>query len=188
MQGMNHPYMRIDLLLVRHLMSSQACPVTSACAPADRPFIHDVTPSTPLFGTLREFRMFLSMIALPAAPEKRFIFAGASKSLTCRPRLRPTPQCPKGEAEWWSQTGSNRRPHACKARALPTELWPLLRALGASKGKPFCGYRFRVTSREAAGRSRMVGPGRLELPTSRLSGVRSNQLSYGPGARACGPL
>ena len=25
-----------------------------------------------------------------------------------------------------------------------------------------------------------VGPGRLELPTSRLSGVRSNQLSYEP--------
>ena len=30
----------------------------------------------------------------------------------------------------------------------------------------------------------MVGPGRFELPTSRLSGVRSNQLSYRPhGAR-----
>ena len=27
-------------------------------------------------------------------------------------------------SNWWSQTGSNRRPHACKARALPTELWP----------------------------------------------------------------
>ena len=26
--------------------------------------------------------------------------------------------------EWWSQTGSNRRPEACKATALPTELWP----------------------------------------------------------------
>jgi hypothetical protein len=26
----------------------------------------------------------------------------------------------------------------------------------------------------------LVGPGRLELPTSRLSGVRSNHLSYGP--------
>jgi hypothetical protein len=25
-----------------------------------------------------------------------------------------------------------------------------------------------------------VGPGRFELPTSRLSGVRSNQLSYEP--------
>ena len=30
------------------------------------------------------------------------------------------------EPAWWSQTGSNRRPHACKARALPTELWPHL--------------------------------------------------------------
>ena len=31
---------------------------------------------------------------------------------------------PAGKPEWWSQTGSNRRPHACKARALPAELWP----------------------------------------------------------------
>ena len=28
---------------------------------------------------------------------------------------------------------------------------------------------------------RLVGPGRLERPTSRLSGARSNRLSYGPG-------
>src|SRR5262245_59920009 len=28
------------------------------------------------------------------------------------------------EPDWWSQTGSNRRPPACKAGALPTELWP----------------------------------------------------------------
>ena len=33
----------------------------------------------------------------------------------------------------------------------------------------------------------MVGPGRLELPTSRLSGVRSNQLSYGP-SKGCSPI
>jgi hypothetical protein len=26
---------------------------------------------------------------------------------------------------WWSQSGSNRRPSACKADALPAELWPL---------------------------------------------------------------
>ena len=57
---------------------------------------------------------------------------------------------------WWSQTGSNRRPHACKARALPTELWP----------------------RGSA--SQMVGLGGLEPPTSRLSSARSNQLSYKP--------
>ena len=28
--------------------------------------------------------------------------------------------------DWWSQTGSNRRPPACKAGALPAELWPLV--------------------------------------------------------------
>ena len=30
----------------------------------------------------------------------------------------------KSTSDWWSQTGSNRRPPACKAGALPTELWP----------------------------------------------------------------
>ena len=32
----------------------------------------------------------------------------------------------------------------------------------------------------------MVGQGRLELPTSRLSGARSNQLSYWPWKIAAG--
>ena len=56
-------------------------------------------------------------------------------------------------ANWWSQSGSNRRPPACKAGALPAELWP---------------------------RDKMVGLGGLEPPTSPLSGVRSNHLSYRP--------
>ena len=52
-----------------------------------------------------------------------------------RPRpLRPRANCSltpdvsreRRRGSWWSQTGSNRRPHACKARALPTELWPHL--------------------------------------------------------------
>jgi hypothetical protein len=33
----------------------------------------------------------------------------------------------------------------------------------------------------------MVGLGRLELPTSRLSGVRSNRLSYRPEAKRTFP-
>lgn len=73
------------------------------------------------------------------------------------------PHVPKGK--WWSQTGSNRRPHACKARALPTELWPLEDA--AAHGEHA---------------DKMVGLGRLERPTSPLSGVRSNHLSYRPQA------
>jgi hypothetical protein len=32
----------------------------------------------------------------------------------------------KGSGSWWSQPGSNRRPPACKAGALPAELWPLV--------------------------------------------------------------
>ena len=57
------------------------------------------------------------------------------------------------QRSWWSLSGSNRRPEACKATALPAELRPL---------------------------TIMVGLGRLERPTSPLSGVRSNHLSYRP--------
>ena len=76
--------------------------------------------------------------------------------------------------EWWSQTGSNRRPHACKARALPTELWPRRRTevTGRTTEKTF------VIRRRA-----LVGLGGLEPPTSRLSSARSNQLSYKPDLR-----
>ena len=69
--------------------------------------------------------------------------------------------------EWWSQTGSNRRPEACKATALPTELWPRLTHM--------------IRSDPLGTGSNLVGLGRLELPTSRLSSARSNQLSYKPG-------
>ena len=34
------------------------------------------------------------------------------------------PSTGRQDHRWWSQTGSNRRPPACKAGALPTELWP----------------------------------------------------------------
>ena len=30
------------------------------------------------------------------------------------------------DSKWWSQSGSNRRPHPCKGCALPAELWPHL--------------------------------------------------------------
>ena len=52
---------------------------------------------------------------------------------------------------WWSRTGSNRRPPACKAGALPTELRPLpghLRAL-----------RRRMHDRAAGERGITGGPG-----------------------------
>jgi hypothetical protein len=38
---------------------------------------------------------------------------------------------------WWSQTESNRRPPACKAGALPTELWPRRRADAGRRSTDF---------------------------------------------------
>jgi hypothetical protein len=102
---------------------------------------------------------------------------------------------------WWSQTGSNRRPHACKARALPAELWPRnqktnarIKSIVKTKVLSYPSSPFRASpgtlrstlERGCATRSRrrsVVGLGRLELPTSRLSSARSNQLSYKPLTR-----
>ena len=83
-------------------------------------------------------------------------------------------------AAWWSQTESNRRHPACKAGALPTELWPRSSRNSAKPGELTFGSR-RPKQRTtgwfalAPPARLLVGPGRLELPTLRLSGVRSNQ-------------
>jgi hypothetical protein len=82
---------------------------------------------------------------------------------------------------WWSQTGSNRRPHACKARALPTELWPPYSATAQARELVVQIRRLARQAGRPGDTQCVVGPGRLELPTSRLSGVCSNQLSYRPG-------
>ncbi len=69
---------------------------------------------------------------------------------------------------WWSLSGSNRRPPACKAGALPAELRPLcVSSASAARRwpKPAC---------------TVVGLDGLEPSTLRLSGVRSNHLSYRP--------
>ena len=88
---------------------------------------------------------------------------------------------------WWSRTESNRRPPACKAGALPTELRPLFRRVPARLGVPvkLCRHLVRQLGGAFTGAvlrpwPGVVGLGRLELPTSRLSGVRSNRLSYRP--------
>lgn len=84
---------------------------------------------------------------------------------------------------WWSQTESNRRHPACKAGALPTELWPRSsEQCGPGELSATC----RLVDPAPGLPEVLVGPGRLELPTLRLSGVRSNHLSYGPMAATAG--
>ena len=45
-------------------------------------------------------------------------------STRCSNQLSYEPKFKK-EFNWWSRSGSNRRPPECKSGALPTELWPL---------------------------------------------------------------
>jgi hypothetical protein len=77
---------------------------------------------------------------------------------------------PAAQGRWWRRTGLNRRPPACKAGALPLSYAP--------------GCHARAADAPQLGRNlvSVVGPGRFELPTSRLSSARSNQLSYEPGS------
>ena len=104
------------------------------------------------------------------------------------------PGKPSRPTRWWSQTGSNRRPHACKARALPTELWPLRagsRQIGSRQSK---NRRPRMPTaccrmpKAYSPLTNLVGLGGLEPPTSRLSSARSNQLSYKPLSENIGGL
>ncbi len=186
---MNHPDMRFDLLLVRHLMSSQACPVTGACAAADRPFIHDVTPSTPRSG---RFGNFVCPLMIAAAMV--WLRKPCSSPRLQRPALDAGLTARSREARRSKQDGGARRDRTDDLMLAKHALYQL------SYGPAFAKASARQASTSASGQAqwlavpkrrqarRMVGPGRLELPTSRLSGVRSNQLSYGPGARAYGPL
>ena len=57
----------------------------------------------------------------------RILTSGLPPTTGSARRLRapsPVPADSRQPEGWWSQTGSNRRPPACKAGALPTELWP----------------------------------------------------------------
>ena len=95
---------------------------------------------------------------------------------------------------WWTQGGSNARPAACKAAALPTELCApgasarsrpdLLRSLTSDQPGADALEALAPSDWQNALQAlfRLVDPGGFEPPTSPLSGVRSNQLSYGSRA------
>ena len=107
-------------------------------------------------------------------------------------QLSYRPGCPKLPLpNWWSWSGSNRRPPACKAGALPTELQPL-RAPMNSVHLAACSFaRCRLCNRRPGltaylhdnrmlRASKLVGLDGFEPSTPALSRRCSNQLSYRP--------
>ena len=66
-------------------------------------------------------------ISMPVGERRRAIpDAICELMLGCATAFKAGPPviCLPAPAGWWSQTESNRRHPACKAGALPTELWP----------------------------------------------------------------
>ena len=116
-----------------------------------------------------------------AANPGRFARAHAQPNSNIRDTDQ-TPRPPQGavalvETPWWRRSGSNRRPPACKAGALPAELRPRTRSTprrANRPARPWTGHR-RAPARA---NPRLVGQGGFEPPTPRLSSVCSNQLSY----------
>ncbi len=64
---------------------------------------------------------------------------------------------------WWSQSGSNRRPPACKAGALPAELWP-------QKGRPLDEHAWACLPGTTGCRSLVRTPGQA-MPSGSLKEV-----------------
>src|ERR1700758_1280362 len=69
--------------------------------------------------------------------------------------------------DWWRMTGSNRRPPACKAGALPAELIPQ-------------SYSTQGYLQSATADKTLVGLDGFEPSTPALSRRCSNRLSYRP--------
>ena len=76
----------------------------------------------------------------------------------------------------WRRRDSNPRPSACKADALPVELRPPVGSLPAEHHA----LPAKLHPRGARSGQGRMGVRRVELRTSRLSGGRSDHLSYTP--------
>ena len=104
---------------------TRTCAHTCALSLPDNDVFHQVSPPRPC-GPGKPFHSRCQNLNPPTAGDAPGL-GRTRKLISLRSHPRPCASSQPGRAarRWWSQTGSNRRPHACKARALPTELWPL---------------------------------------------------------------
>ena len=123
------------------------------CSQLPEAYRNVLRPSSPLnakASTIRPFHTLLNSQTFFIQKSRKFRL-NIKYYLDINKKIFTIQKTLRFKACWWRRTGSNRRPIACKATALPTELRP---------------------------QTNMVGQGGLEPPTPRLSSVCSNQLSY----------
>ena len=154
-------------------------------------------------STLRYFNQIPDLPVNEQTNPRSFAASGSAVSIkqrnrhTRRPRAAKLQQISTARPRKWRRSGSNRRPPACKAGALPAELRPHTSRTNLSQvsiaatrlpwqchgplAKPATGLPpppgdFPQLPRHL----KEMGQGGLEPPTPRLSSVCSNQLSYWP--------
>ena len=126
--------------------------------------------------------------------EQIFVWNGFSSTSPCTCVHKTEKKFVSDEkmSKWWRWGGSNSWPPACKAGALPAELHPhfskchrflpdhlnvIFRRLCVWVTAAYIGTQGNENVQDT---ENLVGLSGLEPPTSRLSGVRSNHLSYKP--------
>jgi hypothetical protein len=114
-------------LATRNRFASQLAPRTIRSRPLLGVARSSATSSLKTQVSLKDFKSRAMLGAILPLHDVRYHAAARCLwSNTTAAELFSTDELktPRSTREWWSQTGSNRRPPACKAGALPTELWP----------------------------------------------------------------
>ena len=133
------------------------------------PFSRSPRPGGSTTGTARRVPMPGRRTAAPRDDDRR-------------PPVSPASAGPRGSG----RPASTTPPHDAKRDSGTADAAPRGAARQKGRGAPELADRRPPPEGWWGHPCGMVGPGRLERPTSRLSGVRSDRLSYGPAPDAPG--
>ena len=129
-------------------------------------------PANPAFTMSKEHGLQLRRQTSPDLRSNSVVFRRCGRCHPCeqgrkqgRSGMAWQPSRAVAREGWWSRSGSNRRPQACKARALPTELRPRIRECACTsppaprlRRTPFAvGEGWRAT--RSCGAAKGGGPG-----------------------------
>src|SRR3954462_6171940 len=162
-------------------------PRIEACSRLPGAFRSVPRPSSPLDAKASTRCPSLARPAPAAAPPGRRVAypchgCRATPERDRHPPVSPASAGPRGSG----RPASTTPPHDVKRDSGTADAAPRGTARPEGRGAPELADRRPPPEGWGCHPCGMVGPGRLERPTSRLSGVRSDRLSYGPAPDARG--